>query len=88
VQDTGIGIPEEHLQSVLEPFVQVDSGLSRKYEGTGLGLALVKSMVELHDGTIELASELGTGTRVTVMFPAERVYVVERSGSGGQEAAE
>ncbi len=77
VEDTGIGIPEDHLDTVMEPFVQVDAGLSRKYEGTGLGLALVKSMVELHGASIRIESQLGAGTRVTVRFPAERVRVGE-----------
>jgi hypothetical protein len=56
----------------MRPFVQIDGSLSRKYEGTGLGLSLVKSMVELHGGNIELSSELGVGTTVSFHFPAER----------------
>ena len=71
--DTGLGIGSEYLDSIMQPFVQVDSGIDRKYESTGLGLSLVKSMVELHDGTVEIESTTGEGTTVTVRFPASRV---------------
>ena len=73
VKDTGIGIAPPDITLVLAPFGQVDSTLSRKFEGTGLGLPLVKSMIELHGGTLRLDSTLGVGTTVTVAFPAERV---------------
>ncbi len=72
VSDTGIGIPLEYIGKAFDPFVQVDSGLNRKFNGTGLGLTLTKAMVELHGGTIELASALGQGTSVTMRFPPER----------------
>ncbi len=54
-------------------FQQVDGDLDRKYEGTGLGLPLTKALVELHGGTLDLQSEVGVGTTVTVRFPAERI---------------
>jgi signal transduction histidine kinase len=73
VADTGIGISEEDLPKVMEPFRQADSALSRKYEGTGLGLPLVKSFVELHRGVFELRSQLGAGTTATMRFPRDRV---------------
>jgi signal transduction histidine kinase len=73
VADTGIGIPESELGRVLKPFEQVDSSLSRQHQGTGLGLPLVKAIMELHGGRLELKSELGVGTEVTVVFPPERV---------------
>jgi signal transduction histidine kinase len=73
VSDTGIGIPEADLERVLKPFEQVDSSLSRQHQGTGLGLPLVKAIMELHGGRMELKSELGVGTQVTVVFPPERV---------------
>jgi signal transduction histidine kinase len=75
VADTGIGIAESDLERVLEPFVQVDSSLSRQHQGTGLGLPLVKAIMELHNGTLVLESEVGVGTRVTVTFPPERAVV-------------
>jgi signal transduction histidine kinase len=72
VADTGIGIAPEHIPLALERFGQVDGSLERKYEGTGLGLPLSKKLVELHGGRLELESEVGVGTKVTVTFPAER----------------
>ncbi len=73
VSDTGIGIDADDIPKVFTPFGQIDGSLSRKHEGTGLGLSLVKSLVEMHGGTIELESELGNGTIATIRFPAERV---------------
>jgi two-component system cell cycle sensor histidine kinase PleC len=73
VADTGIGIPEADLERVLKPFEQVDSSLARQHQGTGLGLPLVKAIMELHGGRLELKSELDVGTQVTVIFPRERV---------------
>jgi signal transduction histidine kinase len=73
VADSGIGIPEEDLERVLKPFEQVDSSFSRQQQGTGLGLPLVKAIMEMHGGRIELRSELSVGTQVTVIFPPGRV---------------
>lgn len=69
VVDTGIGIAQEDQERLFEPFVQLDSDLSRKYEGTGLGLGLVKRLVELHEGTIEVVSTPGEGTSIQVKLP-------------------
>jgi len=73
VIDTGIGIAMEDTARAMSSFGQVDSRLERKYEGTGLGLTLARDLVELHDGTLRLDSEVGVGTTVTIRFPAERV---------------
>lgn len=73
VTDTGIGIAPEDIPVALERFGQIDSDLARKYEGTGLGLPLSKCLIEHHGGTLDIESEPGHGTRVTVTFPAERV---------------
>ena len=73
VEDTGIGIAEEDIPKVTDPFVQVESSLSRENGGTGLGLPLVKKIVELHGATLQISSKLGVGTRVTINVPAERV---------------
>jgi PAS domain S-box-containing protein len=75
VADSGIGIAPQDLSRVLEPFVQVDSSLSRRHQGTGLGLPAVKGIMELHHGAIELQSTVGAGTAVTITFPPERVVV-------------
>jgi hypothetical protein len=73
VTDTGIGIPAEHLDRVLQPFVQVDSSLTRRHEGTGLGLALVKAMAELHGGELRLTSAVGSGTTAAIRMPLIRL---------------
>ena len=73
VADTGIGIAEEHHAMVLEPFRQVPAGRIRNRTGTGLGLPIVRSLVEAHGGRLTLDSAPGRGTRVTLWFPAERV---------------
>jgi signal transduction histidine kinase len=73
VSDTGIGIAPEDLPRVVEPFFQVDSSLSRRHEGTGLGLTLVAAMIREHGGTLRLESELGKGTTATIGFPHERL---------------
>jgi len=73
IADSGIGIPAEDLDRVLQPFEQVDSSLSRQHEGTGLGLPLVRAMIELHGGTVGLNSVVGVGTQVILTLPAERL---------------
>ncbi len=73
VRDSGIGIEEQDLERVMQPFAQVDSSLNRKYEGTGLGLPLVKSLVELHGGDIDIQSDPGRGTTVGVTLPLSRL---------------
>ncbi|HEX6842578.1 MAG TPA: ATP-binding protein [Stellaceae bacterium] len=73
VRDTGIGIAPEHVARALSPFGQVDSRLSRRYEGTGLGLPLARALAELHGGTLTLDSAPGRGTTVRVTLPPERL---------------
>ena len=73
VRDNGIGIAQEHLSKVLQPFYQVDSSLSRRHAGTGLGLPLVVMMMQQHGGTLRLESELGKGTTAFITFPPERL---------------
>ncbi len=87
VSDTGIGMEEEEIVTALTPFAQVESAFSRKYEGTGLGLPLVKSLVELHGGTLEIVSEPGVGTNVHACFPAARVMEIEASPNESAGAA-
>jgi signal transduction histidine kinase/CheY-like chemotaxis protein len=69
VWDTGIGIAQEQMAQLFQPFVQLDSRLARQYEGTGLGLALVYRMVEMHGGSVAVTSEVGRGSRFTVALP-------------------
>ena len=73
VIDTGIGIAPEDIPKALSQFGQVDNALNRQHEGTGLGLPLTKSLVELHGGSLDLQSDVGVGTTVTVRFPADRI---------------
>jgi signal transduction histidine kinase len=86
VSDTGIGIAEEDMWKALEPFMQVDNELSRKYEGTGLGLSLCKASVEVHGGTLEIRSEPGKGTTVIVRFPPERLRTPGHTSSDSTES--
>ncbi len=69
VTDSGIGISQKGLDQLFRPFSQVDSGLSRKFEGTGLGLAMVKLLAELHGGTVAVESAVGDGACFTVWLP-------------------
>jgi signal transduction histidine kinase len=83
VADTGIGIPDDRLRDVLEPFQQVEGAYARGYGGTGLGLTIVCDLVELHGGEVRIASRMGEGTRVTVRFP-----LPENHQAAGAPAAE
>ena len=69
VIDTGIGISADNIKKIFQPFMQIDSALNRRYNGTGLGLVLVKQIVKLHGGSVELTSELGVGSCFTLMLP-------------------
>ena len=73
VADTGIGIPEDRLAQVMEPFAQIDSSLSRRHQGTGLGLPLTKALTQQHGGEFILQSRLGQGTTATVRLPPHRL---------------
>lgn len=71
VEDTGIGIPEEKLNIIFDRFRQVDKSFTRNYEGSGIGLSLVKSLVEMHGGTISVESKYGVGTKFIIKFPVK-----------------
>ncbi|CUR31939.1 PAS fold family (fragment) [Planktothrix tepida PCC 9214] len=75
VIDTGIGLTPENASKLFQPFIQIDSSLNRQYSGTGLGLALVRRLVELHQGTVGVTSELGKGSCFMVCLP----YVVSKA---------
>jgi two-component system cell cycle sensor histidine kinase PleC len=76
VTDNGMGIPPESIDSLFKPFSQIDSGLSRKFEGTGLGLAMVKLLADLHGGAVAVESTLGKGSRFTVWLPVRAPHEV------------
>jgi signal transduction histidine kinase len=69
VMDSGEGIPEDKLNRIFERFYQVEGGSARRHKGTGLGLALVKEIVEAHRGSVTVKSELGQGTTFTILIP-------------------
>jgi signal transduction histidine kinase len=72
VADTGIGMTVEDIALALEPFGQIDGGLARKYQGTGLGLPIAKRLAEMQGGVLTLSSQPGRGTVATIKFPANR----------------
>jgi len=77
VSDTGVGMTEEQLSKVLDPFTQADSSVAQKYGGTGLGLAITKKFVEILGGQFDIESELGQGSRFTISLP---IHQAEASG--------
>lgn len=81
VKDDGIGICEEKQKSVFDAFVQGDKSLTRKREGSGIGLSLVKSLVLLHDGDISLNSKVNNGTEITIKLPNKKLETEECCGN-------
>jgi PAS domain S-box-containing protein len=79
VRDTGIGISPDNIARLFQPFIQLDSSLSRQYEGTGLGLALVRRLANLHGGNVTVESEVGQGSCFTITLPyagmRDEIYV-------------
>ena len=74
VRDSGAGIPQDQLDRVFDRFYQVDNSLTREQEGSGIGLSLTRELVEVHQGTINVSSEVGKGTQFTVSLPLELVH--------------
>ncbi|MBB6216742.1 signal transduction histidine kinase [Anaerosolibacter carboniphilus] len=82
VKDSGIGIPEEKQQQIFERFAQVDSSLNKNQEGSGIGLSLVKSLVEMHGGTISVESQVGKGTEFVISLPVQHVHSDDNTMDG------
>jgi signal transduction histidine kinase len=82
VRDNGCGMTEAEIEIALERFGQVDGGLARLHEGTGLGLPLARKLTELHGGSLILKSEKGRGTTATVVLPPSRVLTAEPAAAG------
>ena len=78
VEDNGIGIPKDELDGIFDRFRQVDKSFTRNHEGSGIGLSIVKSLIEMHDGTISVESKYGVGTRFRIRLPV-RVMASENS---------
>jgi signal transduction histidine kinase/ActR/RegA family two-component response regulator len=92
VIDTGIGIAVEDLKQLFQPFVQVESKLNRKFEGTGLGLALVQKLTDLQGGSVDVESTVGKGSRFTINLKMGQAFVarqetLESQGSVGESQA-
>ncbi|MEG3892861.1 PAS domain S-box protein [Microcoleus sp. Z1_A1] len=85
VIDTGIGIAPEHINKLFQPFIQIDGALNRQYAGTGLGLALVKRIVELHGGQVLLTSTVGVGSCFTIEFEGRHGGTEFEGRHGGTE---
>ena len=89
VADTGCGIPTDEIAQVFERFHRVENTAGRSHEGTGIGLALVKELVALHDGSVEVDSALGQGSTFRVIIPATRPGVEpapdERAGRSARD---
>ena len=81
VEDTGIGISAEDMERLAKPFEQIESQLSKSQQGTGLGLALTKSLVEMHNGVLEIKSEPGHGTTASVILPMVQQNMIPARGS-------
>jgi signal transduction histidine kinase len=86
VKDTGIGIPDEMKEVIFQRFIQVDKSFTRKCEGSGIGLTLVKSLLEMHKGSIKVISEYGKGSEFIVILPIWRISGNEIAAST-EEAA-
>ncbi|MBV9815473.1 MAG: ATP-binding protein [Alphaproteobacteria bacterium] len=82
VCDNGCGMTQAEIEIALERFGQVDGGLARVHEGSGLGLPLARKLVELHGGSLTLRSEKGRGTTATVLLPSSRVLMAEPAAAG------
>jgi signal transduction histidine kinase len=80
VRDTGIGIKRDDIQRIFEPFVQVENAMSRTHQGTGLGLPLVRKIMNLHGGTVDIESAVGKGTTATATFPKSRFVAPAAAG--------
>ncbi len=84
VWDTGIGISKDDISNLFKPFTQLDSSLNRKFEGSGLGLSLVKRLTELHGGEVSVESDLGTGSRFSFTLPALETGVAKDTAAADQ----
>ena len=88
VWDTGIGISNEEQEQLFQPFVQIDSSLARKFEGTGLGLTLVRNLTDLHGGSVSVSSTPNRGSRFTVTLPLDEDITIETAALANVEEPE
>jgi signal transduction histidine kinase len=81
IADTGIGMSEDEIAIALEPFRQVENALTKKFEGTGLGLPIARRLVELHGGRLEIASAKNLGTTIRACLPPDRVIATQEAAA-------
>jgi two-component system, cell cycle sensor histidine kinase PleC len=81
IADTGIGMTEDEIAIALEPFRQVENALTKKFEGTGLGLPIARRLVELHGGRLEIASAKHVGTVIRAYLPPERIIATQEAAA-------
>jgi len=87
VRDSGIGIAEADIATALSPFGQIDSDMARRYRGTGLGLSIVKGIADLHHGSLDIMSQVGAGTTITLVVPDHRQRVLRALKNAPREPA-
>ena len=80
IADNGIGIPANKLKLLFKPFVQVENVMTKEHKGSGLGLVLIQKLMEAHQGQVKLSSKLNVGTKMTLIFPKNRVITDENEG--------
>jgi len=87
ISDTGIGLTEDEIHKAMSPFGQIESDHSKSISGTGLGLTLVRSLIDLHGGELDMISQKGIGTTVTLIFPDHRVPPCNKHGDSNKASA-
>lgn len=87
IKDTGIGIPKEKQDLIFKRFIQIEKSLSRNTQGSGIGLSLVKSLVELHGGKIDMVSDIGQGSDFIIELPIKQTAVMESANRDSQYAS-
>ena len=78
VADNGVGVPKDKIKTLFQPFVQLENVLTKEHKGSGLGLVLVKKLMESYQGTVQMTSKLGAGTKMILIFPKKRVMKIKK----------
>ena len=78
ITDNGIGIPKDKIKTLFQPFVQIENVMTKEHKGSGLGLVLIKKLMESYQGTVQMTSKVGVGTKMILIFPKKRVMKVKK----------